>query len=84
MRPRDDRGLDVVLTVNGEQFQVRRRHGTRPTYDYDWLTAPHLPYGFSSTVSDHDSWPRSTDDHHTVIKDFLAGIDPATGYLGDT
>lgn len=50
-------------------------------YHYDWLTGPNPGYGFAGGTC-----PPSTltdEDHIEAIRDFLAEIDPETGYLSD-
>jgi hypothetical protein len=70
-------GDPILLTVDGEDFRVRIRAGQPRTYDFDWLTGPH-EYGFAS------SGPEMTvPEMEQAIRDFLAGIDPATGYLAE-
>ncbi len=73
-------GPEQLLTVGGELFRVRRRaqHGSSYEYDYDWLSGPNPGYGFGMS----GPLEQTDDDHLTTIRDFLAGIDPATGYLG--
>ena len=68
------------LTVDGEVFEVKR--GTTPGhYHYAWVSGPNSGYGFSSTVSDGSSL---TDEQHLdAIRDFLAAVDPTTGYIED-
>ncbi len=85
----------VTLTVDGEIFVVSARQGDARTYDYDWASGPNAGYGFSSTthaafpsVSDRANTPSgfppaTLDEHRAAIRDFLAQIDPDTGYLGD-
>ncbi|MCR2791928.1 hypothetical protein NQ156_02500 [Microbacterium sp. zg.Y625] len=69
------------VTVDGETFAVRRRDGGSTHLDsihYDWISGPNDGYGFSTVgISGHISRERQIAD----IRDFLAGIDPATGYL---
>jgi hypothetical protein len=62
-----------------EQFRVRLRprHGLLYEYDYDWLTGPNEGYGFGVS----GPFEESEDEHTARIRDFLADIDPATGYL---
>lgn len=65
------------FTVDRETFAVRRRDDDGSTH-YDWISGPNDGYGFSSFGG---SGPISHERHLAVIRDFLAGIDPATGYL---
>ena len=77
----DDAGGERLLTVAGERFRVRRRPrvGRLHEYDYDWLSGPNDGYGFGL------SGPAAVDDeeHAVRIAQFLAGIDPVTGYLSE-
>jgi hypothetical protein len=67
------------LTVDGETFEVHRR---RPgQYDLDCVSGPNAGYGFVSASS--DGGPISDRWLVAQIKDFLAEIDPDTGYLTD-
>lgn len=70
---------DRQLTVDGEQFRIRQTG--RREYHYDWLTGPNPGYGFAG-----GTYPSSTltdEDHIEAIRDFLAEIDPETGYLSE-
>ena len=66
------------LVVDGEVFDVRRS-GRRGQVDLTWVSGPNPGYGFSSARSD-GSWPDVAQLEES-IRDFLAGIDPATGHL---
>ncbi|MBP3949434.1 hypothetical protein [Corynebacterium sp. Marseille-P3884] len=68
-----------LLTVDGEQFRVRQ--SGRFKCHYDWLTGANPGYGFAG-----GTYPPSTltdEDHIEAIRDFLADIDPNTGYLSE-
>jgi len=71
------RGPVQTLEVDGETFELRQdgRGGT----SYDWLSGPNEGYGFGSFPTDDFS----LDNHRQNIRDFLNGIDPATGFIGD-
>jgi hypothetical protein len=66
------------LTVDGHDWRVKARPSQPGVYDFDWLTGPHA-YGFTSKTSDGSAI--SVDDMREAISDFLAGINPETGYL---
>lgn len=69
------------MTVDGETFAVRRRDGGSTlldAIDYDWISGPNDGYGFSSLGI---SGPVSVSQHTASIREFLRGIDRATGYL---
>lgn len=73
--------IDVgEVTVDGETFAVRRRENDG-SYHYDWVTGPNPDYGFS--IGSQLPLDFSREQHEAQIRDFLAGIDPNTGYLGD-
>lgn len=67
--------------MDGETFSVRRRPGRLPTYDFDWLSGPSPGYGFSA--GPHGATPLTEPQLRAEIRDFLAGVDPETGYLAD-
>ncbi|MEU2611247.1 hypothetical protein ABZ570_06610 [Micromonospora sp. NPDC007271] len=71
-------GDPIMLTVDGEEFRVRVRADQPGSYDFDWLSGPH-DYGFGHFG------PRalSRSELEEAIRGFLAGIDPATGYLAE-
>lgn len=69
------------FTVDGETFSVRRSDEDRTTH-YDWISGPNEGYGFSSFSSSPEL--DGHDDHVTAIRDFLAMIDPATRFIGNT
>jgi hypothetical protein len=66
-----------TLEVDGETFALSpdKFGGT----DYTWLSGPNTGYGFSSSPT--PNW--SLDEHRENIRDFLAQIDPTTGYIED-
>lgn len=66
------------LEVDGELFAVREGAGGGSVYD--WLSGPNEGYGFGSS----GPATRSVPEHRESIRTFLAQIDPATGYIGDT
>lgn len=67
------------VTVDGETFAVRSSLDDGAIH-YDWVSGPNDGYGFSTFGSAH---PITYERHLVTIRDFLAGIDPATGYLAD-
>ncbi|PVW04356.1 hypothetical protein DEA06_10090 [Microbacterium sp. Gd 4-13] len=66
-----------AVIVDGETFGVRRRESDG-SHHYNWISGPNPGYGFS--VSGGGA-PVGEEWHVRAIRDFLAGIDPATGYL---
>jgi hypothetical protein len=79
--PRPAPGLDPVeLFVEGERFVVTRRADTPGTYDFDWASHP-SSYGF--TVGGDAAWTPGREELLDDIRNFLADVDPHTGYLED-
>lgn len=69
------------LAVDGERFRVARRSGESCTYDYTWLTGPNDGYGFTTSMNVEHTMTDA--EHEQTLRDFLSGIDPATGYLAE-
>ncbi|HMR47729.1 MAG TPA: hypothetical protein PKE40_00310 [Arachnia sp.] len=65
------------FTVDNETFVVRRRDDDGSTH-YAWISGPNLGYGFSASGGTE---PLSPEQHRASIRDFLAGIDPRTGFF---
>ncbi len=63
--------------VDGEHFRVTGRAGK---YHYRWRTGPN-GYGFD-TVSNMP-YAKTRGEHEREIREFLAEIDPETGYMSD-
>ncbi|MEH1099173.1 hypothetical protein [Micromonospora sp. CPCC 205561] len=76
--PRHVGGDPIMLTVDGQQFRVRQRAERPGEYDFDWLSGPH-DYGFG--ISGAAGSAMTEPEMEEAIRDFLAEIDPATGYL---
>ncbi|MEH0829247.1 MULTISPECIES: hypothetical protein [unclassified Micromonospora] len=68
----------VLMTVDGQDFRIRERAEEPGEYDFDWLSGPH-DYGFG--ISRADGGAMTVPEMEEAIRDFLAEIDPATGYL---
>ncbi|GAB3778455.1 hypothetical protein [Nocardioides ungokensis] len=68
------------LTVDGEVFDVQTGE-TSGHYAYGWVSGRNPGYGFSSAVSDGS--PLTDQQHVDAIRNFLAAVDPATGYIED-
>ncbi|MEU4640939.1 hypothetical protein [Micromonospora sp. NPDC023814] len=73
-------GDPTIVTVDGQDFRVGVRAGEPGTYDFDWLSGPH-EYGFGLPRSDGCAMSRP--EMEEAIRNFLAQIDPATGYLAE-
>jgi hypothetical protein len=67
----------LTLGVDGELFALSPNEfgGT----DYAWLSGPNPGYGFGVSPTRN----LSLDEHMENIRDFLAHVDPATGYIED-
>ena len=66
-----------TLEVDGEMFSLRP--GDFGGTDYAWLSRPTPGYGFSMSPTPN----LSLDEHMENIRDFLAMVDPTTGYIED-
>ena len=66
------------LTVEGHQWLVREQHDHPGGYDFEWLTGPDR-YGFS--IGSSDGSPMTVPAMELHIINFMAQIDPETGYL---
>jgi hypothetical protein len=64
-----------TLEVDGKVFAIGpdKRDGT----DYTWLSGPNPGYGFALSPTPD----LSLDEHRENVREFLADIDPTTGYL---
>lgn len=80
VRPDTEAEADVAsltLEVDGEMFALRP--GEFGGTDYTWLSGPNPGYGFSVSPTTN----LSLDEHREYISDFLAMVDPTTGYIED-
>lgn len=79
--PPDEPALSapVHLTVDDEAFEITTSPELPGTYHYAWTTGPNPDYGFTSSRS--DGQPSGTEEHETAIRNFLAQVDPTTGYI---
>ena len=68
----------LTLHVDGEVFALRADVRGRCTH-YTWVSGRNPGYGFS--VGPTADLP--LEEHRENIRDFLAQIDPATGYIAD-
>lgn len=65
------------LLVDGHEFLVRPRPDEPGVYDVDWRTGP-PDYGFTSAGG-----TLSPAELEAAIRNFLAQVDPETGYIED-
>ncbi|WP_238005589.1 hypothetical protein KZZ52_42615 [Dactylosporangium sp. AC04546] len=80
VRPETEGAADVrslTLEVDGELFVLSPNEfgGT----DYAWLSGPNPGYGFGVSPTPN----LSLDEHMEHIRNFLAQVDPTTGYIED-
>jgi hypothetical protein len=69
------------LRVDGIEFDVAYDESQPGAYHYTRRTPPAAGYGFTARRSDH---VRSTmAEHEAAVRDFLAQVDPDTGYIED-
>jgi hypothetical protein len=66
------------LEVEGEVFEVTARLDLPGQVDLAWVTGPNPGYGFSARRS---SGVFTDDELSAQARDFLASINPDTGYL---
>lgn len=75
----------LELTVDGMVFSVAYDATQPGAYHYTRLPGipggPAVGYGFTSRRSDHRR--QSTAAHVDAIRDFIAMVDPVTGYIED-
>lgn len=67
--------------VDGELWVVQQRLNEPGTYEFKWVSGPNKGYGFTSATSDGAALTTAEVDES--IREFLAGIDPLTGYLAE-
>jgi hypothetical protein len=78
----DPDGSSLTLEVDGERFAVRVTYHPSAEYSdtrYTWLSGPNRGYGFGSGGPSNPS----LEDHRERIREFLAMVDPTTGYIED-
>lgn len=68
----------MKLVVDGETFEVTTDPALPGQYHCRWLTGPH-DYGFF--IARSDGLVIGEDDLRPAISDFLAEVNPETGYL---
>lgn len=78
-RAADERAATAhTLEVDGEVFSVSVDQGGT---HFEWVSGPNPGYGF--TVGPTPAGAVSLDEHQAMIRDFLAQVDPVTGYIED-
>ena len=69
-----------ALEVDGERFSVRQVVDPATGYTdtgYRWVSGPNKDYGFSIGGPPNPSM----EDHRHRVREFLAMVDPTTGYI---
>lgn len=69
------------LIVDGQHFVVKARRDDPGAYDFAWLSGPNDGYGFSSKRSNGAAMSEA--EMREAIRNFLAQVDPRTGYIPD-
>jgi hypothetical protein len=67
------------LAVDGELFDVVADRAVPGQYHLTWATGPHPGYGFTMRTS--DGQPLVEHQLLRPIREFLAQVDPQTGYV---
>ncbi|WAU83087.1 hypothetical protein O1Q96_27400 [Streptomyces sp. Qhu-G9] len=67
------------ISVDGEEFAVSQPDDSPGTYHFTWLTGPDPAYGFMS--ASHPPTQATRPDLEEAARDFLAQVDPTTGYI---
>lgn len=81
-QPDPDSTRPSAVEVDGEEFAVRLVVDPATGYtgtDYTWLSGPNEGYGFG--IGGPPS--PSLKEHRERIREFLAMVDPTTGYIED-
>jgi hypothetical protein len=81
-QPDPDNIRTFALEVDGEQFAVRLVVDPATGYTdtgYTWLSGPNQRYGFATGGPPKPS----REEHRERIREFLAMVDPTTGYIED-
>ena len=81
-QPHPDNIRTFALEVDGEQFEVRVVVNPETGYTdtgYSWLSGPNKGYGFGGGGPPNPS----LEEHRQRIRQFLAMVDPTTGYIED-
>jgi hypothetical protein len=68
------------LAVDGELFDVAADPAVPGQYHVTWASGPNRGYGFTLRTSDAE--PLAEHQMVRPIRDFLAQVDPGTGYVG--
>jgi hypothetical protein len=67
------------VMVDGELFDVVASAETAGEYEFAWLSGPNEGYGFGSKTSDGSALSERAIEES--IRNFLAQVDPGTGYI---
>jgi hypothetical protein len=69
----------IRVEVDGEVFDVAARRGRPGQYQFDWVSGPNPGYGFAAGTS--GGRVMDSAEIEESIRDFLASVDPETGYI---
>lgn len=68
------------IDVDGQVFEVHRRAGQPPVYDFTWVSGRHSgDYGFTSAI--HGGVAMTRQQLEQSVADFLSQVDPETGFI---
>ena len=74
-----EQGPPTRVEVDGEAFDVVARRDRPGQYHFAWISGPNPGYGFSAGTS--GGREMSNADIEASIRNFLAQVDPETGYI---
>ncbi|HET7691318.1 MAG TPA: hypothetical protein VFK41_13120 [Nocardioidaceae bacterium] len=69
----------IRVKVDGETFDVSKELGRPGQYHFDWVSGPNPSYGFAVGTSGGREMNRA--EIEDTIRDWLARVDPETGYI---
>ncbi|GLW47295.1 hypothetical protein Stsp02_29570 [Streptomyces sp. NBRC 14336] len=72
-------GTRSRITVDGEEFEVVQPPDSPGSYELTWVSGRDPRYGFAFRT--HPPAPVGRAELEEAVRDFLAQVDPATGYI---
>jgi hypothetical protein len=79
MNEEPEMGPPTQVEVDGEVFDVAARRDRPGQYQFAWVSGPNAGYGFG--VGTSGGREMSGAEIEDTIRDFLARVDPETGYI---
>ena len=79
MNEEPEMGPPTRVEVDGEVFDVAARRDRPGQYQFGWVSGPNPGYGFG--VGTSDGGQMSSAEIEDTIRDWLARVDPETGYI---